>query len=254
MLVSTFELLVKPIAPAGSGPSIVARTVVQGYFLTVANTSPANATLMLTFTATTPNLNLAQTVTISDVTGTNTFGDLIASPTDPKKFTYNFTVPANDTVLVTLLPDLSTDSLPPIGEPDLITRKALEIRGYVEISLSSIFSKLPQSFNLLLTPEHRGTFLPQNLAAPSPDFDQLVYSLPTATGKAQFTLRSINFLLPSDTVDADTLTGLQETLGMMAQRIDDLDQRLTTGQSSVPSQGGLPVGQPVINNQPVAPA
>ncbi|HEY9301255.1 MAG TPA: hypothetical protein VIQ31_33810, partial [Phormidium sp.] len=144
-LVSTFELLVKPIAPAGSGPAIVARTVGQGYFLTIANTSNITANLRLQFTATTPSIDLIKTVTYRDVFGNNEEGDLVSS-NDPRKLTYNVRIPAHDTALVSLLPDLKN--------PSVIAEKNLEIRGYVEIFRASFFGP---NYELLLTPEHRGT-------------------------------------------------------------------------------------------------
>ncbi len=244
MLVSTFELLVKPIAPAGSGPAAVARTVVQGYFLTIANPNNTDIAVRLQFTATTPDLNVIDTVTILDVQGTNNFSDLVAVPGDPKRFTFNLKIPANDTALVTLLPDLRTDVLPPFGVPDVLT-KTLEIRGYVEVFLESPISL--RGVNLLLTPEHRGTFLPQNLAAPNPDFDQLVYSLPTATGSSLFKLGG--FILPipvsdgindtTDTTPMVSLNGIEQMFNQMAERINSLEQRLeSAGKSFISTSNG----------------
>ena len=176
MLVSTFELLVKPIAPAGAGPAPVARTVVQGYFLTIANTSNSPVRLRLQFTATTPGLTIADTVVISDVVGNkDEFGEI--APVNDKRSRYFLNIPANDTALVTLLPD--------INKPEILAAKSLEIRGYVEVFLAAPAQK---SIDLLLTPEHRGTFLPEDITAPTPDFDQLAYSLPTANGGSLFTL------------------------------------------------------------------
>jgi hypothetical protein len=175
MLVSTFELLVKPIAPAGSGPAPVARTVVQGYFLTIANPNNTPVSVKLTFAATTPTLDVTDTVAIRDVAGNNLFGDLVPTA-DPRKLTYTLRIPAHDTALVTLLPDLT--------KPAVLAAKSLEVRGYVEVALNAPVGR----FDLLITPEHRGTFLPVDLSAPMPDFDQLAYALPTATGGSLFTL------------------------------------------------------------------
>lgn len=280
-LVSTFELLVKPIAPVDSGPAVVARTAVQGYFLTIANTSNLNVRLRLQFTATTPVLNIADTVTISDVTGANVFSDLSPVVGDPKRFTFNVGIPANDTALITLLPDVS--------KPEVLAAKNLEIRGYVEIFLVSPFA--PNAVDLLLTPEHRGTFLPQNLAAAIPDFDQLAYALPTANGSSKFTLigaakpmkelkseikevKEKNEKLEIKEIEkipdnkirdviqepkvAETgpipdapipalSNGAQQIIGLMAQRLDELEQRLATGQSFIQSQERPSVGEQVVN-------
>jgi hypothetical protein len=271
MLVSTFELLVKPIAPAGSGPAPVARTVVQGYFLTIANPNNFSVGLRLQFTATTPGLNVLDTVTILDVTGANLFGDITPVPADPKRSTFNLSIPANDTALVTLLPDIT--------KPELLAAKSLEIRGYVEIFATSPFA--PTKFDLLLTPEHRGTFLPNDLAAPNPDFDQLAYALPTANGGNLFTLtgppkiskelkpeikekieikekaeikdikeieNKVSDKAPAETPELPVQTAdIQRILGLMAERIDDLGQRIEMGQAFISPQERPTVGEQVVN-------
>ncbi|MEH1844339.1 MAG: hypothetical protein V7L25_04845 [Nostoc sp.] len=273
-LVSTFELLVKAITPVTApGTEAVARTVIQGYFLTIANTSNSDVKLTLQFTATTPVLNVADTVTISDVTGTNDFSDLTPVPGDPNRFTFSLGISANDTALLTLLPDVTK-----IG---IIKAHALEIRGYVEILLNSPSAATP--VNLLLTPEHRGTFLPQNLAAPNPDFDQLAYSLPTSTGGSLFTLTGpvlkINKELKIEVKEfekvqkdkdfekvqaeklpetsqienlapADASNDLQRLIGVMAQRLDQIEQRTANGQngqSFIQAKERPSVGQQVVN-------
>lgn len=230
MLVSTFELLVKPISIPGFGNPAASRLIAQGYFLTIANPNNFSVRTRLQFVATTPNLTIADTVAIRDVTGANIIGDLVPTA-DPRKLTYDLKIPAHDTALVTLLPDLGKDILPPFREPDLITQQ-LEIRGYVEISLQSPFSL--RGTNLLLTPEHRGTFIPQNLAAANLDFDQLAYSLPTATGGSLFKLGG--FLLPITAIEDPIMTpnlpingGIEQIFNQMAERIDGLEQRLESG-------------------------
>jgi hypothetical protein len=251
MLVSTFELLVKPIAPSGAGPIAVARTVVQGYFLTIANPNNIDIRIRLQFTATTPSIDVLNTVTILDVNGTNDFSDLIPVPGDPKRLTFDLGIPANDTALVTLLPDLRTDVLPPFGVPDLLNQ-TLEVRGYVEISLLSPFSF--RGINLLLTPEQRGTFLPRNLSLPNPDFDQLAYSLPTATGSSLFKLGG--FFLPTlppvdapiDTTPELPISGIEEMFNQMADRINSLEQRLETSGKSLSPQASSN-GEQVSNRQ-----
>ncbi len=184
MLVSTFELLVKPITPDAAGPATLARTIVQGYFLTIANTSDVVATLRLTFRATTPSIDLAKTVTIVDVTGTNTFSDLTAANT------FDITIPAADTALFILQPDVTI--------PSVLNDKNLEIRGYVDITAQGLGNT---TLELLLTPEHRGTFFSGTVAAPGSDIDQLVYALPTALGKAQYSLPQRKSIL-KDVVDS----------------------------------------------------
>lgn len=246
MLVSTFELLVKPIAPSGSGPIAVARTVVQGYFLTIANPNDFDIKVRLQFTATTPSLNVLDTVTILDVKGINDFSDLTPVPGDPKRSTFDLGIPANDTALVTLLPDLSTDVLPPFGVPDVLNT-TLEVRGYVEISLQRPFSL--RGINLLLTPEHRGTFLPKNLSLPNPDFDQLVYSLPTATGSSLFKLGGFLLpILPSVEAPVAPVSGIEQMFNQMADRINSLEQRLETSGKTLSPQASNN-GEQVSNKQ-----
>ncbi|WP_088888900.1 hypothetical protein [Leptolyngbya ohadii] len=257
MLVSTFELLVKPIAPAGAGPAGLARTVVQGYFLSIANTSNVAAPLQLTFTATTPNLSVANTVAIRDVTGGNVIGDLVPTA-DPKRLTYNITIPAHDTALVILQPDVRLPA---------VLAGMLEVRGYVEINALS--SPVPNTYELLVTPEHRGTFFSGSAAAPAADIDQLVYSLPTASGKAQYSLTSPRLMIDpkviKDVVDAGTpkvievptpkvidtppidLQNVQAMLEMMTQRINGLEAAISQGQAFIQPSERPVVGTPSSN-------
>jgi hypothetical protein len=81
MLVSTFELLVKPISIPGFGNPAASRIIAQGYFLTIANPNDSEVGVRLQFVATTPNLTIADTITIRDVTGGNIKGDLVATLT-----------------------------------------------------------------------------------------------------------------------------------------------------------------------------
>lgn len=256
MLVSTFELLLKPITPSAGNIPNSDRTVLQGYFLTIANPNNSDLRLRLQFTATTPNLNVADTITISDVTDDeNKFGDL--TPTsDPRKFIYNLGIPAHDTGLVILQPDIL--KLNP--EVDKV-----EIRGFVEIFLRAPFGK----FNVLLTPEHRGTFVSKNRPAFS-DFDQLVYALPTSTGGSLFQLKSEKNIkeikpeikevkeikeidkLPKESIETITsapTSEVQQTLNLMAQSIDNIQQRLATEEAFISSQERPAVGEAALNEE-----
>ena len=196
MLLSTFELLfidTTPTSPGSPVPPLVrvpgaARGILQGYFLTIANTSTTRLDFLLTFNATTPALNPAQIVQVIDVAGGNVPGPLTATA-DPNRFTLNVRVPGRDTALVILQPNVTLENLP----------NSVEFRGFVEIEITTRTLR-GQTFDVLLTPEHRGTFLPNNFTfAPSPappadnigkDFDQLIVALPTATGSALFSLPS----------------------------------------------------------------
>lgn len=255
MLVSTFELLLKSITPVTGNIPNSDRTVLQGYFLTIANPNDRRIPLRLRFSATTPNLNVADTITIRDVVGNNVFGDLVPTA-DPRKFDYNLTIPAHDTALVILQPDIT--QLNP--ETD-----KLEIRGYVEIFARGGFGNA-RSFNVLLTPEHRGTFVNEGRLLSPTDFDQLVYSLPTATGSSLFELtrtpKPIKEIKPEikeikeipevikpspDNITVPT-PEIQQTLGLMAQTIDNIQQRLEqNGEAFISVEERPAVGDSVLN-------
>lgn len=186
MLVSTFELLVKPQLPAGlipPPPAALSRTVIQGYFLTIANTNNFNVSVSLVFTSITPTLDEATTATFLDTAGNNIPGDVATSiPGKTKRF--RISIRAHDTVLFILQPDPALLSL----------GQELEVRGYVEIFLSRLPSpSLPsRRGTLLLTPEQRGTFF-KDLTAADPQLDQIIYNLPTATGGALFEFNGDQF-------------------------------------------------------------
>lgn len=228
MLVSNFELLLKRITPSAGNIANSDRPILQGYFLTIANTSETDLNLRLQFTATTPSLNVMDTFVIADVTGGNAFGDL--TPTsNSKRFTYNVQVPGCDTALIILQPDirkLNVDS------------DTLEIRGFVEIFLESPFF---DTYNLLLNPEHRGTFLPNTDVS---DFDQLVYTLPTPNGGSLF---SVGPAIPDNFPVQPEQQQLQENLSFMAQRMDSLQERLANLEASNYSEEGSTTGNNIMN-------
>jgi hypothetical protein len=210
MRVSTFELLLKPITPATpdnpktpeeNALAQTDRLVLQGYFLTIANTSETDLGLRLQFTATIPDPSTVVGKTFvfldfgeeentdrEELKG-NLVGDL-SQIGDSNKFEFKFTLPGSKTALFLVQPDILP---PPTSSNDQLER--IEIRGFAEIFLESPPS---QEFELLLTPEHRGTFLPaitsknmdkmQGLKKLIPDFDQLVYPLPTPNGGSLFVL------------------------------------------------------------------
>ncbi|NJO41758.1 MAG: hypothetical protein HC769_06855 [Cyanobacteria bacterium CRU_2_1] len=191
MELSTFELLVKPIAPRNGDLTIkaVARRVVQGYFLTISNLESVDLTFNLDFFISIPdsadaNRSLRDNaVLIYDIAGNNNFIPLIEIVTD-RQFSGSFVLPAGQTASVELLPNatLFTNADP-----------MFEVRGYVSLTLPALFNfetfrfepqrKMP--VQVLLNPEIRGTFLPngypQDLGG---DFDQINYSLAIASGKA----------------------------------------------------------------------
>jgi hypothetical protein len=224
MLLSTFELLVKKIAPA----NVVApfnRTVVQGYFLTISNinlTRDVTFNLVLTipsddlldmneiavdreFVRQNLNITPANHVVAFDINGINNFSQLGGGAgTNPYK-KYNstkITLKKGQTVSVQILPNIANSSFTAnqtfTGNQqdfNLVLRKKMEIRGFVEIfqafpSNNSIGQSLPAT-DVLVNAEIRGTFLdldPSN----GEDFDQINYTLPLASGKSLTTLGAIS--------------------------------------------------------------
>lgn len=188
-VVSNFEVLVKPLIPPVADILGAGRTVIQGYFLTISNLNLSSAvTLRLNFRAQTPNIASQPLLAFFDVNGTNT----VLAPTgaSPINRTYTVTIPAGDTGLFILQAN--------VGNPSIINNPNTELRGYVTISLANPFGN--KSFDLLVTPEHRGTFLPKGYVVPSTppivttlDFDQLAYALPTANPGNKYNLSQIDF-------------------------------------------------------------
>ncbi len=172
-LLSSFELLVKPIAPSIPSLPGVDRTVVQAYFLLISNLNPNSepeASLRLKFTVSGMPLNSSKLVTIFDAGAGNQFDTL-----DMDGKTGDLVLPAGFTGQFLLQPDLrKPDVLPPPP-----TKPDIEIRGYVEAEISP--NSATSNVKLLVTPQQRGTFLSSSLP---PDYDQEAYSLPTATGGA----------------------------------------------------------------------
>ncbi len=180
MLVSTFEILLKPQLPKVLPPTVPAedaqlsRIVIQGYFLTLANVNNFDITVSLMFHSALPsNLNLNDFIDAVDITGTNVFGQL--TPAGSKRAVTTFVIPARDTALFILQPDFIT-------KPQILTDSNFEARGYVEVAVTSFGSESP--VKLLVTPEHRGTFF-KNLASMTEGdvgLDQIAYALPVANG------------------------------------------------------------------------
>ncbi len=186
MLVSTFEVLLKPQFPTVPGGfDAISRTVVQGYFLTIANVNFFPVTLSLVFTlrfsadpADLPQ-SFADFIDAVDISGENLF------PADPQatlvpeilsnKARLTFTIPDNTTGLLILQPDF-------INTPRLLKEANFEARGYVEIFLSSLSGS--DTATLMVTPEQRGTFFKDIGGATLAEIglDQIAYPLPVPNG------------------------------------------------------------------------
>lgn len=193
MEVSTFELLVKAIAPRKPSNPItdeITRRVVQGYFLTVTNLEPEDLKLQIEFVISLPSADNpnpkarileGNTILAYDIAfDPNKKLDIKRIDPSNKKvgrYISEFNLPAGQTASVQLLPNLTPDLL---EDPD----PQIEIRGYANL-VNITPGKDKKPVDVLLSPEIRGTFLPNEIEPGQPlDFDQIAYSLPLASGKA----------------------------------------------------------------------
>ena len=230
MEISTFEILAKPIAPVkGIDPALlpVARRVVQGYFLTISNLEAIDLRYRIEFTVSLPVpadpnkilLDKKNAFLVIDVEGANFEVPLTQVPGKPKVYRAFFTIPAHKTASVELLPKL----------PEALDPGLLEVRGYVSLFLPPAIIRLPQPVpkplplpqpqskrpvKVLLNPEIRGTFLPNDFPSRANtgfDFDQINYTLAIASGKG------LNEIPPEGgkllSIDFPTLEPLLEQLG-----------------------------------------
>lgn len=178
MLISTFELLVKPQLPPGLPAPIsnLGRNVIQGYFLTIANLNLVDLALSVVFTI---RGDVSGIITFLDTSGVNITGNLTPD-IGPNKFRFSpLFLAAQATGLLIIQPN-----------PSLISTLDFEVRGYAEIFLSSLSGTLT-NIQLQVTPEQRGTFFGDPTQANIADrgLDQIAYSLPVQNG-GFFTLSS----------------------------------------------------------------
>jgi hypothetical protein len=120
-------------------------------------------------------LNNAQL--IIDVEGANIPLTLTQLPGDASVYRGFFRIPAGKTASVQLLPIL----------PDTLKSATLEVRGYVSLFAPVRFLPGPElpPVRVLLNPEIRGTFLPNDFpgGVGDLDFDQINYTLAIASGQ-----------------------------------------------------------------------
>lgn len=221
-VVSTFELLVKPLVQPTADILGAGRTIIQGYFLTISNlNSSVPVKLRVNFTAQSPNLNSQPLLAFFDVAGLNSPLNPISQT--PTTKTYLISIGPRDTGLFLLQPDVTNQQV--------VNQANTEIRGFVTLSLANLFGS--SSVDLLLTPQQRGTFLPNNFPENKADFDQLAYALPTATGGSKVTLTQFKFpsfpiqQLPPEILDLDP--GLAEIIRENPDRINLNPQNLGNG-------------------------
>ncbi len=196
MLVSTFELLLKPQLPKidNLSPELtkklkgLSRTVLQGYFLTIANPNKYDVEVALTFTSVEGDKPFDNTFTFFDATGVNQRGLLDENGISTLK------IAERDTGLFLLQPNIIKDNGALLNSPE-----GFELRGYVEISLTKPTPS--EDTALLLTAEHRGTFfkntemliskgLEDYVMGSDLNLDQIAYQLPMASGGSKFTFLS----------------------------------------------------------------
>jgi hypothetical protein len=178
--ISTFEILFKPQLPkklTDKEPELrpLARKVLQGYFLTIANVTNELVFLSLVVTTRTPGLDPKKILTVLDTTGVDSpVSSVFEGAGGIQKSRFTFPINANDTGLFILQPDATNKKLREEAN--------FELRGYVEISISSVSTA--KTTQLLITPEHRGTFFETEKA----ELGEIAYVLPLANGKSLFEL------------------------------------------------------------------
>ncbi|WP_341525205.1 hypothetical protein WKK05_21665 [Nostoc sp. UHCC 0302] len=178
--ISTFELLLKPQLPkriTDTRPELspLARNILQGYFLTIANVTNELVFLSLVVTTRTPGLEPDKILTVLDTTGVNgPVSSVFDGIGEIKKSRFTFPLNGNDTGLFILQPNALNEELREAAN--------FELRGYVEIYISSVST--PKTTQLLITPEHRGTFFGTDRA----ELGEVAYVLPLANGKSLFEL------------------------------------------------------------------
>jgi hypothetical protein len=213
MEISTFELLVKRIAPTPPVPPEIARRVVQGYFLTITNLESKDLTFRIEFFISKPDpadpdrTLFGNVEVFYDIAGANKPITLLGG-VNSNVFSGSFVLSAGQTASVQLLPkpSLFFDPNNPNSNAPKLVNPDFEVRGYVTLRLPVLGpfgNQKPQSdtpVKVLINPEIRGTFLPNSFSNDSAeDFDQINYPLAIATGKA------LNEIAPDDPNDIGSL-------------------------------------------------
>jgi hypothetical protein len=197
VIVSTFELLVKDQLPkltnvvTAAGPlddsppvfpgvpdklDKLRRTVIQGYFLTIANLNASElvVSVVFTFSSSEP---LDDILGILDVSGVSKNKILNFDDRDifepKKKVRFTFSIEGSAIVKLLLQPDIITKNL--------LETKDFEVRGYTELFVSAFSSDVETAF-LQVSAEHRGTFFKSLEDNEETMLDSLAYSLPVPNG------------------------------------------------------------------------
>lgn len=240
MDVSTFEILYKPLTPSlGAGTEAIARRVLQGYFLTIANTEAFDFRFRIAFHITLPNPDNpsrrldGNTLFITDVASPdNVFSTtLTRSPAGGNRYVGSFVVPAGKTALVVLLPNITVPTFFATTPADI------EIRGWVSLSLPCVFRKVGRFFQLrpqegaparvLLNAEHRSTYLPPGwplTASGDLDFEQTGTNLTLASGKGLNEVPQDRcFFFPPAFEAVEAVLNRVPDAGVMASDLDEVE-------------------------------
>ncbi|NJS40016.1 MAG: hypothetical protein HC783_14495 [Rhodobacteraceae bacterium] len=231
MEVSHFELIWKPQSPATPIGQSGIDKVFQGYFLEITNLEAVDYTYAIEFVVAPgapPERNLiGNTVVFIDTPGVNNAPGVLngnAAGTVFSPSTGNFTIPANGTALVAVLPSAFQFPGPNPLDPTPLVGQNFEVRGYVRLRLPTVFRavQLPNGtfafrrvaqangpVKVLLTPQNRSTYYATNGTLS----DQTQASLPTASGAARNDLppdQPIVIVVPAVLdIDAIKITALQ---------------------------------------------
>ena len=204
--VSNFELLFKQQAPAAPADLQNVQTVLQGYFLELTNLADTDYEYRLEFVIAAPPPGTTDrqlrslagnAVAFVDSAGRDNRRQPFGGDVADTSFTLptgNVRVPAGGTALVAVLPAAFGSDDPLTPSPN--AAPALEVRGYVRISLPSLLEtgsgsdvgRLPpiriraqsdEPVPVLLTPQNRATYI----AADGTIANQTQASLPLAGGQ-----------------------------------------------------------------------
>ncbi len=201
MIVSHFEMLFKPQAPANPTGSTAVDRVVQGYFLEITNLEDRDFAYALEFLmspadAAKPERDLAgNTIYFVDTPpGTDNQAGVLSGAPQSRVYRPSrgfVRIPAGGTALVAVLPSIFGNAF----DPTPLTVPNFECRGHVRITLPALFPNFPRfslfsepqaarPVRVLLTPQSRATFF----KADNSISDQVQATLTLAEGKAEYAL------------------------------------------------------------------
>lgn len=239
VLVSSFELLfARQIArvPVPDSPvNTVSRRVIQGYFLTLANLEKQPFTYGIELQMT-PQTDPAGPPLFVKRIGTALSTPGLFRNAGGGRYTTSITVGALETALLGVFPPTL---LTAIGDP---AATEYQSRGFVSISLP--FKTVPvgrfglrleaqseKPVQVLVTPDLRGTFLPNNFSAGSVtgdfDFDQTFATLPVASGNNVLSVPPTQPLVISRLAEVSAFQS--ERLGQISELLADLTSEEQAG-------------------------